>query len=86
MALPEVRKFPEDSLESRVYNLVESFSENIPVPNDRNRLAYSLIQYIKGEGDHPRILVKSTKISIEGISSEELAGKLNSAVENLKLS
>jgi hypothetical protein len=72
MALPEVRKFPEDSLESKVYNLVETFSEFIPVPNDRNRLAYSLIQFIKGEGDHPTILVKSTKIRIEGFLLKNL--------------
>jgi hypothetical protein len=84
MAGPGIRKFPEDSLESKVYNMVEKYSGNIPVPNDRNRLAYSLIQYIKGEGDHPSILVKSTKITIEGISAEELAGKLNSEVEQLK--
>jgi hypothetical protein len=84
MAVPGVRKFPEDSLEARVYNLVEKYNEYIPLPNDRNRLAYSLIKFIQGEGDSPSILVKSTKIRIEGISSEQLAGKLESEIKNLK--
>jgi hypothetical protein len=84
MAAPAVRKYPEDSLESKVYNMVEKYSENIPVPNDRNRLAYSIVKYIQGEGDSPAVLVKSTKITIKGISPEELAGKLDSEVVNIK--
>jgi hypothetical protein len=79
-----VRKFPEDSIEAKVYNLVESLSSNIPLPNDRNRLAFSLIKYLQGEGDNPSILVRSTKIRVEGISSEELAGKLDSAILGIK--
>jgi hypothetical protein len=79
-----VRKFPEDSIEAKVYNLVESLSSNIPLPNDRNMLAFSLIKYLQGEGDNPSILVRSTKIRVEGISSEELAGKLDSAILGIK--
>jgi hypothetical protein len=84
MAAPEVRKFPEDSLESKVYNMVDKYSEYIPIPNDRNRLAYSIVKYIQGEGDAPIVLVKSTKIKIEGISPEQLAGKLDSEAANIK--
>jgi hypothetical protein len=84
MAAPSVRKFPDNSLERQIYNLVDAYKENIPVANDRNRLAYSLFKFVKGEGDSPAILVKTTKIRIEGISSEELAGKLISDLENLK--
>lgn len=80
----EVKKFPDDSVEKIVYNIVDKYSHNIPVPNDRSRLAYSLIQYLKGEGDAPLILVKSTKIAIEGISPEELASQLESDLKNVK--
>jgi hypothetical protein len=79
-----VRKFPEDSLEAKVYNLVESYSTYIPVQSDRSRLAFSLIKYLQGEGDNPVILVKTTKIRIEGITPEDLAGNLNSAIQDLK--
>ena len=34
--------FSEDTLEKKVYTIVESFKENIPIVNDRNRLGYSL--------------------------------------------
>jgi hypothetical protein len=81
---PATKKFPDDSLEKRVYEIVESFNNYLPVMNDRNRLAFSLYKYVKGEGDHPDILVKSTKVKIEGISAEELAAKLATEIEKLK--
>jgi hypothetical protein len=81
---PETKLFPEDSLEKKVYNLVEQFSEYLPVANDRNRLGFSLYKYVVGEGDAPSILVKSTKVKIEGISPEELAARLSIEVEKIK--
>jgi len=84
MAVTGVRKFPEDSLEKKVYNLVETYSEYIPVANDRNRLAFSLYKFIQGEGDSPYILVKTTKIKISGIASEQLAAKIDSDIQILK--
>jgi len=79
-----VKPFPEDSLEKKVYNLIDKFSEYLPVPNDRNRLGFCLYKYIIGEGDAPKVLVYSTKVKIEGISKEELAEKLNVEVEKIK--
>jgi len=81
---PATRQTPEDSLEKRVYEIVESFSKHLPIMNDRNRLGFSLYKYVMGEGDHPAILVKSTKVKIEGISAEELALKLAAEIEKLK--
>ena len=52
--------------------------------NDRNRLGFSLYKYVKGEGDNPATLIKSTKIKIEGISLEELANKISSEIDKLK--
>ncbi len=52
--------------------------------NDRNRLGFSLYKYVKGEGDDPVTLIKSTKIKIEGIAKEELAEKISSEIGKLK--
>ncbi len=72
------------SIERQVYAIVDEFKNNIPVPNDRNRLAYCLYKYVNGEGDSPEILVKTTKIKIEGISEKELAKKLKEKVSSVK--
>ena len=80
---PQVQKSPESSLEKKVYNIVESFKEYLPVPNDRNRLGYNLFKYVKGEGDHPSIIVKNAKVEIKGISEKELADKLTAAIEKI---
>lgn len=74
---PAVKPAPENSLEKKVYGLVEKLAEYIPIPNDRNRLAYGLYKLMIGEGDKPEILVHSTKIKIEGISKADLAKKLD---------
>ncbi len=80
---PAVKLFPENSLEKKVYTIVQKFSDNIPIINDRNRLGYCLYKYMKGEGDAPEILVNSTKIKITGITKEELAKKLNDELANI---
>jgi len=78
------KPFPDDSLEKQVYNLVDKFAENIPVKNDRYRLGYTLYKYLTGEGDPPEVLVKSTKIQIDGMTKEELAGKLTDGLKSIK--
>jgi len=81
---PKVKKAPEDSLESKVYTMVEMFKEYIPTPSDRNRLSYCLFKYLNGEGDAPKILLKTSKINYEGISKEELAKKLDEELMKIK--
>ncbi len=81
---PSTKNFPEDSLEKKVYNIVESLSEYLPILNDRNRLGFSLYKYLKGEGDNPEILVKSTKIKVTGITEEELANKIKNEISKIK--
>ena len=72
------------SIESQVYAIVDQFKDNIPLPKDRNRLAFCLYKYVKGVGDSPEILVKTTKIKIEGISEKELGVKLIEKVSLVK--
>jgi hypothetical protein len=81
---PAVDKFADSTMEKKVYNIVEEMKEYLPIANDRNRLAFSLYKYLKGEGDHPDILVKSTKIQIERISPEELSKKITTEIEKIK--
>lgn len=78
---PDTKQFPEDSMEKKVYSIVEKYSENIPIPNDRNRLGYNLFKYMTGEGDPPETSVKNTKIKVVGITEKELASKIS---EDLK--
>jgi hypothetical protein len=81
---PKVKKAPEDSLESKVYTMVEMFKEYIPTPNDRNRLSYCLFKYLNGEGDTPIVLLKTSKINYEGISKDDLAKKLDEELAKIK--
>jgi hypothetical protein len=81
---PGTKKFPETSLEKKVYGIVESLNEYIPFTNDRNRLGFGLFKFMNKEGDPPKVLLNSAKIRIKGISVEELAKKIDSALEQLK--
>jgi hypothetical protein len=75
--------FPESSIEKKVYNIVESFGENIPIMNDKNRLGYCLFKFMKGEGDPPKIALRSAKIKVVGISIDELAQKLDAELKKI---
>jgi hypothetical protein len=80
---PGVQNSSDSSLEKKVYSIVDSFKEYLPIVNDRNRLGFNLYKYLKGEGDHPSIIVKNAKVKIVGISEKELADKLTAAIEKI---
>lgn len=84
LAPSPVKHFPESSIEKKVYNLIDTFAEFLPIPNDRNRLSFCLLKYLKGEGDKPEILVKTQKLKIEGISKKELAEKLSAGLVEIQ--
>ncbi len=81
---PKVKKAPADSLESKVYSLIENYREYIPITNDRNRFAYCMVKYLNGEGDAPVIALKTAKINVEKISLEYLAKKLDQELAKIK--
>jgi len=81
---PNTREFPDSSVEKKVYNIVESLIEYLPIANDRNRLGFGLYKFMTGEGDPPEVLIKSSKLKIEGITPEELAKKISTEIENIK--
>lgn len=81
---PKVKKAPEDSLESKIYSMVENYKEFVPVTNDRNRLAFCLVKFLNGEGDEPKTTLKNAKINFEKISLDELAKKLDQELAKIK--
>ena len=81
---PKTKEFPDSSVEKKVYNIVESFSLYLPIPNDRNRLGFGLYKYMTGEGDPPEILVKTSKLKLNGITTHELAEKISAELEKIK--
>ena len=80
---PSTKIFPEDSLESKVYKIVEELKEYLPVLNDRNRLGFSLYLYMKGEGDKPEVLIKNLKLTVNNISEDELVQKINNELQRI---
>ncbi len=78
------KSHPENSVETKTYNLVESLKEFMPIENDRNRLGYGLFKYLNGEGDAPKVLLQSAKIRFEGIEYSELAQKLSDGLKEIK--
>ena len=81
---PGVNPASDQSIEKKVYAIVDKFKEHLPVVNDRYRLGFTLFKFVKGEGDPPEVLVKSTKIKLEGISEAEFAKKLSEELKKLK--
>lgn len=80
---PQTEKFPEDSLESKVYGIIDKYEKHIPIMNDRNRLGFNLYRYMTGEGDPPEICVRSSKLKLIDISEKELAAKLSEDLNKL---
>jgi len=80
---PGVKEFPADSLEKKVYGIVESFAEFMPIQSDRYRLGYCLFKYMNSEGDEPKVALKSAKIRVEGITVSELAKKIDAELKKI---
>ncbi len=81
---PFVNNFPADSLEKQIYTFIDSLDAYLPVPNDRIRLSYSLFKFMNNEGDEPLISIKAAKLTIKGITDEELAVKVASGLAKIK--
>ncbi len=84
LSAPKTNNFDDNSIEKKVYNIVDALTEFIPIANDRNRLGFSLYKYMSGEGDKPEILVRTTKIKVVGISLDDLAQKISKEVLSIK--
>jgi hypothetical protein len=69
---PEVQPANPASKEKQIYTLIESLSEFLPIANDRNRLAYCLLT----ASDSILVTLKTNKLTVSGISEEDLAKKI----------
>lgn len=81
---PFIKQAPSDSLEKKVYALIDSLGDYLPISGDRNRLSFSLYKYLTGEGDEPAVSVKHNKLTITGISENELVNKIESGISEIK--
>lgn len=79
-----VKEFPEDSLEKRVYSYIDSLEKYIPLMNDRNRLSFSLLNYIKGQGDPPNITIRNNKLHLKDTTQIELAKMIEEKLKEFK--
>ena len=79
-----VKEFPENSLEKKVYSMVDKLEQNIPLMNDRNRLSFALLNYLNGHGDSPAITVRNNKLHLNNISAAELVKILETKIEEIK--
>lgn len=79
-----VKDFPEDSIEKKVYKMVNTLEDKIPLMNDRNRLAFAILNYLKGNGDAPNITVRNNKLTLNNISETELAELIETKLIDIK--
>jgi hypothetical protein len=84
LAPPNVKLFSDDSLEKKVYSMVETLGEYLPMMNDRNRLAFAVLNYLNGEGDPPNITVRNNKLTLNNINKEDFAKLLETKITEIK--
>jgi hypothetical protein len=80
---PGTNMFPDGSVEKQVYNIVDELKDYLPIMNDRNRLGFCLYKYMQGEGDTPEVIVRTNRLTIEGITPEELALKISTGLQKI---
>lgn len=79
-----VKEFPEGSLEKKVYLMVESLKENLPLMNDRNRLSFALLNYLNGAGDPPSITIRNNKLTLQNITAADLSSVIEKKLAEIK--
>jgi len=84
LAPSPVKEFSEDSIEKKVYSFIDSLEKYIPLMNDRNRLSFSLLNYLRGEGDPPEITVRNNKLTLENTTQSELAKMIDAKLPELR--
>lgn len=80
-----VKQFSEDSLEKKVYSYIDSLENYIPLMNDRNRLSFSLLNFLKGEGDPPGITIRNNKLHLKNTTQDELAKLIEKKLPDFRI-
>jgi len=81
LSSPATKEFDASTIEKKVYTLVDSLKEYLPIMNERNRLGYALYKFMSGEGDEPAVTVKNAKVKVVGITEAELAKKIEAGLQ-----
>lgn len=81
---PAVKNYPEESIEKKVYGIIDSLDKYLPLMNDRNRLSFALLNYLKGQGDPPAITVRNNKLTIENISQSDLVKLIEDKLKDVQ--
>ena len=84
LAPSPVKEFPEDSIEKKVYSFIDSLEKYIPLMNDRYRLSFAILNYLRGEGDPPELTVRYNKLTLENTTQSELAKMIDAKLPELK--
>lgn len=78
-----IMHFPENSLEKKVYSLIDKYQQYLPVDSDRYRFSLGLFNYLSEKGDRPEVLIKSSKVNLVGISEKNFIEIINKEIENI---
>lgn len=73
-----------ENVESKIYGFVDGLAEYVPIPNDRYRLSYDLLKYMRKDYDSIEEIVRTAKIKIANTDRKELAKKINEGLKNLE--
>lgn len=80
---PGTIPFPDDSIEKKIYVMVNKFEDYLPIPNDRNRLAFKILENLSEDGDDILTTIKNCKLKLDGLKETELAEKLSSELSRI---
>lgn len=84
LASSPVQEFPDSSTEKKAYTIAESLANFIPVSNDRNRLGFQLYRHLTGTGETLDIAIRTAKLTLRGISEEQLIHKVSEAITAIR--
>ena len=82
---PSENKFSENSIEKKIYNLIDSYQAYIPIQNDRYRLSYYLYKFLNNEGEPPLKSIEYSKIKIINIDKKSLALQIEKELESINI-
>lgn len=84
LASAPVQEFPDSSTEKKAYAIAESFAGYLPISNDRNRLGFQLFRHLTGAGETIPIAIKTAKLTLKGITEEQLIQKVTEAIQSIR--
>lgn len=69
----------------KIYNMIEEFADVIPIPNDRNRVAFNIHKFYTGEAASIAEAVRASKADTS-LDTEDLIKEVEEKYKSLNLS